>query len=263
MAIGQAARDGLAGAGRLARQRGHEADLDGLLRGGRNGGGQAQRSGHGELQERAARRADRLFGHVPLPWSENGKAQATASHVPPRARPALPCRTAREGAKLRTDRPAPFAPPHLRHMTEFPMSVLSAALQASHDPAQLVDTFLATLMIPDPVAARRYCAPEPRDRLHRRAEDERSRRVRRVQPLALQVGEEEVRAHRGGRRRQPRGDGGLQHRHALRRVAGRHARSPATATSTATSCATASSSAWKCGTTAPKSCSRAPGSRRL
>lgn len=39
------------------------------------------------------------------------------------------------------------------------MSVLSAALQASHDPATLVDTFLATLMIPDPVAARRYCAP--------------------------------------------------------------------------------------------------------
>jgi hypothetical protein len=40
------------------------------------------------------------------------------------------------------------------------MSVLSAALQASHDPAATVDTFLATLMIPDPVAARRYCAPE-------------------------------------------------------------------------------------------------------
>jgi ketosteroid isomerase-like protein len=38
------------------------------------------------------------------------------------------------------------------------MSATAAA--ARHDPAAIVDTFLATLMIPDPVAARKYCAPD-------------------------------------------------------------------------------------------------------
>jgi hypothetical protein len=31
---------------------------------------------------------------------------------------------------------------------------------APEDPAAFVDAFLSTLMIPDPVAARRYCAPD-------------------------------------------------------------------------------------------------------
>lgn len=36
----------------------------------------------------------------------------------------------------------------------------AVATPARHDPAAVVDTFLATLMIPDPVGARKYCAPD-------------------------------------------------------------------------------------------------------
>jgi hypothetical protein len=38
------------------------------------------------------------------------------------------------------------------------MSVITAP--TLQDPAAVVDTFLATLMIPDPVTARQYCAPD-------------------------------------------------------------------------------------------------------
>lgn len=39
------------------------------------------------------------------------------------------------------------------------MSAL-APVHAAQDPAAIVDTYLATLMIPDPVTARQYCAPD-------------------------------------------------------------------------------------------------------